>query len=340
MPMFRLALIVTIFSAIIYSYSHKHHQNIADSDEPNPASFIWYKLTSKKVEWPSLPETPPSYTDIPKLPDIVEGDDILTTYINHSTFLIQTGGKNILTDPIWSDYTGPFSKVSIKRSVYPGIKIEQLPKINFILISHNHYDHLDLPTIEKLTQHHKPKIIMGLGVAKYIDYCKDNKDKCFEVDWWTRIKISGSKVELHFVPAHHWSGRYIFDRDHSLWGGFVINNGKDNIYFAGDTAFADGEIFKSIHKRYGDFRLALLPIGDYRPEYLFTKFHTSPGEAVEIARLLNSKYSIPMHFDIFKLSGTGYNEPIYDLEQNLRSYTAPDFHIMYPGQSWSVPAIK
>ena len=336
--LFRFIFALVIFASVAFMYSSKRYENLAQGGKPSFFSYLKWEITAPSVKWPDLVDKKPSNSNL-KPPSMVTGDDILVTYINHATFLIQLGGKNILTDPVWSDHAGPYGKYGPKRVAKPGVKIEDLPAINYILISHNHYDHLDLPTIEKITQNHNPIIITGLGVTKAIDYCNKNKNRCYEADWWNHLNIMGSEISMHFVPAHHWSGRYLFDQNHSLWGGFVIHHNQDNIYFAGDTAFADGEIFKTIHKKYGDFRLALLPIGDYNPEKLFSEIHTSPAQAVEIFKILNVKYAIPMHFDIFKLSDDAYNQPINDLKKSLLSQAIPGykFNILTPGQSWYIP---
>ena len=294
------------------------------------------KFTRNKPLWPTLPkkETPNSKSNIQKR---VYGNKIAVTYINHSTILIQTSGINIVTDPIWSSHAGPFGKFGVERSIYPGVDINDLPPIDLILISHSHYDHLDNPTITTLTKIQNPKIIMGLGVARYIDYCSVKNDNCYELNWWENSSFAG--VSFHFVPAYHWSSRYIFDKNTSLWGGFVIDNNQDKIYFAGDTGFADGKIFKDIKSKYGEFILSLLPIGAYKPDWFFQTMHTSPAQAVEVFKIINSTYMIPVHYDTFELTDDKYDDPLSDLTKAIKLEKIPSdrIKILTPGQTITLP---
>ena len=322
----------------VYVFTHKRYENISEGGSPNLFNLIRWKLTREKPQWPALPVVNNIAPHIIK--DKVD-DEVMITYINHSSFLIQMDGINILTDPIWSKYAGPFGKYGIERSIYPGITIEQLPKIDFILISHSHYDHLDLPSIKALTKNSTPRIIMGMGVSKHIDYCTKHANHCYELNWWDDVKITNREIRLHFVPAHHWSSRFLFDKNTSLWGGFIIQNKKNNIYFAGDTCFADGKIFQQIKDKFKNITLSLLPIGAYKPNWFFENMHTSPEDAVKIAKILDSKYSIPIHYDTFQLSDERYQDPLNDLKTALLKYQVKkeSFHIMQPGQTWQLPLI-
>lgn len=339
MRLLKLLFILVIIILNIYAFTHKRYENLSEGGSPNFFNIIKWKLTRHKAKWPDLPTTPPS-TINGVIAEQVSGEDIVATYINHSSFLIQAGNTNIITDPIWSEYAGPYGKYGIKRSIYPGLSTNQLPEIDFILISHAHYDHLDIPTIEELVRINKEvKIITGLGVTKYIDHCKNNKNSCYELNWWDNIRIGSSDTIIHFVPAHHWASRYFFDKDTSLWGGFVIQHGAENIYFSGDTGFGDGRIFQALKEEYGSFRLALLPIGAYKPNWLFTQMHLSPEQAVQIFTMLNSKNAIPFHFDTFQLSDETYQDPISDLNLALTKFNVDQskFHVMKAGESWSIP---
>ena len=338
MRLLKLIFIIVIIALNIYAFTHKRYENMSEGGDPGTFAFIKWKLTREKPEWPKLPESPPS-TPKPAISEEVSGNNIDVTYINHSTFLIQMGRLNILTDPVWSEYAGPFGKYGVKRSIYPGLDIDQLPQIDFILISHSHYDHLDIPSIKELTKYHKPTILTGLGVTKYIDYCQESKKHCYELDWWGNVRIGESDIIINFVPAHHWSSRYFFDKDTSLWGGFVIQDGKDKVYFAGDTGFGDGQIFKDLKENFGEFRLSLLPIGAYKPNWFFNNMHTSPEQAVEIFTMLNSRNMIPIHFDTFQLSDETYQDPLIDLKKAINKYNIDpeQVHIMKAGDKWKVP---
>ena len=331
------AALLLLLAGMFGLFDKKYH-NIGEVGDSNFIKFVKWQFTREKPQWPELPVDRPSFSN-PNIPNKVYEDDLSVTYINHATTLIQIGGKNILTDPIWSDYAGPFGKFGVKRSIYPGIDIKNLPKIDFILISHSHYDHLDLPTIEELVKRNNPVILTGLGVSKYIDYCKAGADRCHEMDWWKALKVKDVDINISFVPAYHWSSRYFVDKDTTLWGGFVISKGDDNIYFSGDTGFADGEIFRMIKKKFGHFRLALLPIGAYKPSWFFSSMHISPLEAVKIFKILESDYAIPIHYDTFELTDDKYDDPLNDLKAALKEQNVSEnqFNIVPAGGIIQIP---
>lgn len=333
MRLVKFLFIILLIILNVYTFTHKRYENISEGGSPNIFALIKWNLTREKSQWPDLPKSFIGHNH--QLPDKVNIGEILITYINHSTFLIQIDGLNILTDPVWSEYAGPYGKFGVRRSIYPGLSMEKLPRIDFILISHSHYDHLDLPSIEALTKANNSRIIAGLGVVEAIDYCKVNNDHCIALNWWDEVKVSDTKISFSFVPAHHWSGRFLFDKNTSLWGGFVIQSDKDNIYFAGDTGFGDGKIFQMIKEKFSNFTVSLLPIGAYKPEWFFRNMHTSPEDAVKILNILGSKYAIPIHYDTFQLTDEAYQDPLKDLEAAMQKYKVvkDSFPIMKPGQS-------
>lgn len=338
MKIFKLILFIIVIVFSIYNFTITRYENIGDSGNPNFWKLVKWKLTREKPEWPKLPKDKQATTK-PNIPKNNNDDQIMVTYINHSTTLIQMGGKNILTDPIWSSHAGPYGILGVKRSIYPGVEMEDLPNIDFILISHSHYDHLDLPSIELLVKKHRPLIITGLGVTRYIDYCQEALENCYELKWWENLKTTNSEVSFNFVPAYHWSSRYLFDKNTSLWGGFVIESKKDKVYFAGDTGFSDGEIFKQIKEKYGHISLSLLPIGAYKPDWFFSSMHTSPSEAVKIFKILGSSYAIPIHYDTFELTDDKYDDPLNDLKKALKeeNILASKFIILSPGKTIEMP---
>lgn len=242
------------------------------------------------VEWPEWIDDPPQPKPLPQ----VEGDNLRVTYINQATVLIQTNGLNILTDPIWSDFAGPVSWASAKRIRAPGIKFEDLPKIDIVLISHDHYDHLDIPTLKRIMKTSRPAIIGGLGIAERLEGL--GSSEITTLDWWQEYGYSPT-VKITFVPARHGSGRGIFDANETLWGGFVIEAPAGNIYFAGDTGF--GSFFKEIRQKFDCFRLAILPIGNYQKRWFMKSEHMNPDDAVRVHKMLNIKKSVGMHFATF-----------------------------------------
>lgn len=334
MKLFRFIFIILLIILNIYTFSHTRYENLSEGGSPNLFQLIKWKITREKPEWPDL-NNRRAIERLDKITDINNEGELRITYVNHSTFLIQMSGVNILTDPIWSEYAGPYGKFGIKRSIEPGLTLEQLPKIDFILISHSHYDHLDMPTIDFLTEVHKPIILTGLGVSELINYCKQNSSQCHELNWWDNLKIENVDLDIHFVPAHHWSGRFLFDKNNTLWGGFVINNKKDNIYFAGDTGFGDGRIFKELKNHFRDFTVSLLPIGSYKPRWFFEQMHISPEETVKIFEILGAQHMIPMHYDTFQLSDEKYSDPLQDLNIAMtKSFINQSrVKVLEPGQS-------
>jgi L-ascorbate metabolism protein UlaG (beta-lactamase superfamily) len=244
---------------------------------------------------------------------------IKITFVNHSTFLIQTNGLNILTDPVWSERASPFSFLGPKRKRKPGIKFEDLPVIDLILLSHNHYDHLDLDTVKKIYQEYRPKIITPLGVKKFLD--QKRVYVTGDLDWWDEYQLNND-IKIQAVPAQHFSGRGTFDRDATLWCGYVIKRKERNIYFVGDTGYND-KTFKEIGERCAPIEIALIPIGAYKPQWFMSPIHCSPEEAIKIHIELKSKQSIATHFGTFALADEGREEPVNDLKEALQGNNIP-----------------
>jgi len=240
----------------------------------------------------------------------VEGDSIVVTFINHSTFLIQTMGLNILTDPVWGERASPVPFSGPKRMRPPGIRFEDLPKIDLILLTHNHYDHLDIKTMKQLSDKFNPAIYCPLGVGKYLE--RNGIGNITEMDWWDEINIDSS-LSLVCTPAQHFSGRGMFDRDRTLWSGFALRTEKGSIYYSGDTGY--GDFFAEIAKRISPIRLSFLPIGAYKPQWFMADIHTSPADAVRVHQILKSPLSLGMHFGTFPLADDGMEEPAEELRR-------------------------
>jgi L-ascorbate metabolism protein UlaG (beta-lactamase superfamily) len=245
-------------------------------------------------------------------PNKVSPGELRVTFINHSTVLIQMEGLNILTDPIWSERASPMTFAGPKRVGPPGIRFDDLPPIDAVLVSHNHYDHLDVPTLRRLSDEHGSKIFSGLGNAKLLQ----NKEikNVYDLDWWQSIRLSES-VRVIFVPAQHFSSRGLFDHHKTLWGGFVIESPLQRVYFAGDTGF--GDHFEQIRERFDPITLALLPIGAYKPRWFMSVAHLSPQEAVKAHGILRARHSMAIHFGTFPLGDDGEHEPVEELQRVL-----------------------
>lgn len=246
-------------------------------------------------------------------------DGIRITFINHSTFLIQVDGLNILTDPVWSKRVSPFPWAGPKRMKPPGIRFEDLPRIHVVALTHNHYDHLDLPTLRTTFGAHHPRIIAPLGLNEFLK--REYISGAVEVDWWEEIALS-DKVKIQAVPAQHFSGRGFLDRDATLWCGYVMKTRFGNIYFAGDTGYND-ETFKDIRKRCGPLKISMLPIGAYKPDWFMSPIHVSPEESVKIHLELGSEASIATHFGTFPLADDGHDDPVADLKLALEKHQLP-----------------
>ena len=243
-------------------------------------------------------------------------DGIRITFVNHSTFLIQVDGVNILTDPVWSTRVSPFKWTGPRRMKSPGVRFEDLPRIHLVLLTHNHYDHLDLQTMRMVWGAHHPEIIVPLGLKQFLED-KHIRAMC-EMDWWQTTELQ-NRLTITCVPAQHFSGRGLLDRDATLWCGYVVSTSAGNIYFAGDTGYNE-ETFKEIGARCGPFKTSMIPIGAYEPRWFMSSIHVSPEEAIKIHRDVRSQTSIGMHFGTFPLADDGADDPVTDLKQAMQKH--------------------
>ena len=202
--------------------------------------------------------------------------DMRVTFVNHATVLIQTAGRNVLTDPVWSERVSPVRRVGPRRVRPPGIRFEDLPQIDAVLISHNHYDHMDLATLGRLSRRDRPSIFSGLGNRALL--ASRGIANAIELDWWEASEI-GRGLSVTSVPVQHFSGRGPSDRNATLWTGFVVSGSSGDVFFAGDTGY--GPHFARIRERFPRLRLAVLPIGAYRPEWFMSPVHETPAEAIQ-----------------------------------------------------------
>jgi L-ascorbate metabolism protein UlaG (beta-lactamase superfamily) len=235
-------------------------------------------------------------------------DNIKLIFVNHSTFLIQLDSLNILTDPIWSDRCSPVQWFGPKRNRPPGVTFQSLPNIDLVLISHNHYDHLDKNTILELQKEHEPQFIVPLGVSHF--FKRLGIDNVIEIDWNEEVEFKSIKIKG--TPAVHFSSRGAFDKDKTLWCGYLIEGSK-KIYFAGDTGY-DEDIFKKIGNENPNIDVSIIPIGAYKPNWFMSSIHTNPSEAVQIHLDLKTKNSVATHFGTFALADEGQGEAGKDLK--------------------------
>lgn len=264
-------------------------------------------------------------------------DDLRVTMVGHATLLVQVAGLNILTDPVWSQRASPFSFAGPKRVVAPGIAFEALPRIDLVLLSHNHYDHLDVETLSRLQAAHDPMIVTPLGNDRIVKEAVPNA-RVTVGDWGDRIALPGATI--HLEPAHHWSARGMRDRRMALWASFVVETEAGRIYHVGDTGFHRGINYRAAAEKHGGFRLAILPIGAYAPRWFMEAQHQNPDEAVEGMVLAKAAFAIGHHWSTFQLTDEAIEEPRQKLQQALEARGLPRarFRAMRPGESWDVPA--
>jgi L-ascorbate metabolism protein UlaG (beta-lactamase superfamily) len=297
-----------------------------------PARFLNRFIGSnERSTWPKLVPVTPT---VP--PRRVEGQEMLVTWIGHATVLVQTAGLNILTDPIWSERASPFSFIGPKRVRSPGVRFEDLPKIDLVLVSHNHYDHLDLPTLKRLWERDRPVFVTSLGNDTILRrsgigdrHARTDCGRCPGVealDWGAETFAYGATMEgwklnsagpapiaqVQILRNHHWGSRWGTDRNRALWSAFAVRIPGGNIFFAGDTGFGDGS-WADEAARNGPFRLAILPIGAYEPRDVMQPNHMDPDEAVRVFEKLKPGMALGIHWGTFQLTF----EPIGDPPRRL-----------------------
>ena len=289
--------------------------------------ILRWQLLGKHARWP---DSIPARTGIH--PDAhVEGLSI--TCIGHSSLLIQTSGVNILVDPVWSEVASPF-RIGPRRRNPPAVALADLPRIHAVLITHNHYDHMDTATIAAIHSRHNPLIISPLGNDTVIH--KDAPHVAVQTgDWWQSLSLSPD-VRVTIVPAYHWSARKLGDRRQALWCGFILDTPSGRIYCAGDTAYHDGKMFSEIRSRCGSPLVAVLPIGAYAPRWFMSSQHTDPAEAVQIATDVGASQLLGIHWGTFKLTDEHRDEPHRLLDDTLsrRKNTSIRAQAMRPGDIW------
>jgi L-ascorbate metabolism protein UlaG (beta-lactamase superfamily) len=262
--------------------------------------LLRWKLMGKPAAWPRA--VPPRQT-VPQ-PRVA---GLRATIVGHASVLIQAGGLNILTDPVWSARASPLSFAGPRRVWAPGIVFEALPSIDAVLISHNHYDHLDMSTLRQLNMRHRPLIVTSLGNDTILRRAIPDAH-VVTGDWWDRLEI-GKGGEVTIVPAYHWSARTGRDRRMALWSGFMLSTAGGRALFTGDTGYGDGRIFREVRQRIGRPDLALIPIGAYAPRWFMSAQHADPDEAVQILEDLEAARAVGIHWGVFRLTDEPREEP-------------------------------
>jgi L-ascorbate metabolism protein UlaG (beta-lactamase superfamily) len=258
------------------------------------------------------------------------------TFVGHSTVLIQIDGINILCDPHWSERASPFSRFGPRRHRAPGLRFEDLPPIDLVLQSHDHYDHLDVPTLRRIASARHPDFIVPLGVrSRLVSNGVEGGSEATELDWWQLVATT-AEIKITAVPARHFSGRTPFDRNRTLWCGYVIEGPSGTVFFAGDTGY--GPHFLEIKKRFAPIRLAFLPIGAFQPRWFMGSVHMSPSDAILAHEDLATRTSIGIHFGTFRLADDSEVEPVNELQRLLDSADGyrPDFYTLAAGEGKAI----
>ena len=268
--------------------------------------------------------------------------DLRPTMVGHASLLLQCGGRNVLLDPVFSKRASPLPLGDPVRFNPPGIRFEDLPPIDLVLVSHNHYDHLDTATLKRLVAAHGPAIVTPLGNDTIIrDAAPDARVTAH--DWGDTAEAAGLRVTLE--PAHHWSARGVADRRKALWAAFVIEAAEGTlafgqVYHVGDTGYHSGINYRAAKEKYGTFRLAILPIGAYAPQWFMAPQHQNPEEALTGFLECGAVHMVPHHWGTFQLTGEPWDEPPARLEKAVakRGVEPGRVRVLRPGEGWDVPA--
>lgn len=298
--------------------------------------LLKWQLSGERSKWPAANPSPFEPTEPAAR---IDSGGLRLTMVGHSTLLIQTAGLNILTDPVWSPRVSPLSFAGPKRVNAPGIAFSRLPPIDLVLVSHNHYDHLDLATLKRLKAKHDPLVLTPLGNDAIIDSAVPGM-RTTAHDWGERVEIT-KDIAVHVEPVHHWSARGARDRRMALWAGFVVETPAGKIYFAGDTGFHGGANYRLMAEKHGGFRLAILPIGAYEPRWFMAPQHQNPEEAVQGMQLCNAAHAAGCHWGTFHLTDEPIDEPVQKLAEALKAKGVPQerFRALRPGEIWDVPEV-
>jgi L-ascorbate metabolism protein UlaG (beta-lactamase superfamily) len=281
-----------------------------------------WRLRGRRAAWPGHV----SNQVFPPPPDTVGPDNVAITFINHASFLIHLPGAVVLTDPIFSQRCSPVSWAGPKRVRPPGIALADLPRPDVVLLSHNHYDHMDFPSLRALQARYAPRFVTTLGNSRTLAKLGI---AATELDWWQ--DTSAGFLRITATPARHFSARTPFDRNRTLWGGFMISAGAGSVLFAGDSG--TGPHWADIRTRLGAPDVALLPIGAYEPRWFMAPVHMNPAEAVEAHLTLGARQSVGMHFGTFQLTDEAIDAPLHALDAALGAIRTDTFSALDFGET-------
>ncbi|MBL7544481.1 MAG: MBL fold metallo-hydrolase [Bdellovibrionaceae bacterium] len=310
-------------------FNGEHFYNPVDHKDKSLWDVLKWQWTRVSKDWPKTLQNEVT----PQLPQKLNKGQFALTFINHASFLVQvqTSQKmiNILTDPVFSERTSPLSFIGPKRVRPPGIEIDKLPPIDIVLISHNHYDHMDFESLKILNEKFSPLFIVPLENAHYLKFSK--KPRIQEKDWNEFVDLPEWGLKVHVLRAHHWSRRSLTDTNKALWCSFMIETKDNTIYFAGDTGYKDH--FREIKSKFPKISLALLPIGAYEPRWFMKDAHMNPDDAIKAHIDLSPTLSVGIHFGTFPLTDEGIDDPVLDLEKAKSVEKIDNFIVLKEGQT-------
>lgn len=296
------------------------------------AELARWHMSGGRAAWPE--RFPSSFQDKP--PERVAG--LRVALIGHASLLIQVADLNILVDPVYAERASPVGFAGPRRVNPPGIAFDDLPPIDAVLVTHNHYDHLDGPTLARLWQRDEPRIVTPLGNDAVIRGY-DDLVRVTTRDWHGSVALSDG-VSVHLEPAYHWSARGVNDRRMALWCAFVLTTPHGVLYHVGDSGYGDGLLFRQVRERFGPPRLVTLPIGAYEPRWFMQPQHMNPEESVRVFQELGAAQALGHHWGTFQLTNEGVEQPEADLAAALAAAgIAPErFRALRPGEVWEAPA--
>ncbi|MGH6738990.1 MAG: MBL fold metallo-hydrolase [Bradyrhizobium sp.] len=306
-----------------------------DGSPPRPLmQLLRWQLgrNRQRAAWPEWAPSP--FADTP--PPRVEGGKVRLSFVGHASWLIQTAGLNILVDPVWSERVSPISFAGPKRHNDPGIAFEALPDIDVVLVSHGHYDHLDIATLSKLVARFSPRVITPLGNDVTMGEA-DAAIKAEAYDWKDRVEL-GNGLAATLVPTRHWTARGLFDRNKALWASFVLETPAGKLYIVCDSGYGEGKHFRRVAEAHGPLRLVILPIGAYEPRWFMGDQHMNPSDAVKALADCGAEQALAHHHGTFQLTDEAIDAPAIALAEALDEAKVPreKFAVLKPGQVFEV----
>ena len=318
-----LALLAAALSACVSSERFRNNY-----PHPEKTGFWKWKWAQWREGLPRKPEGGYRFETVKS--DLSKNSSV--TWVGHSTLLVRVGGLSVLTDPQFSERASPFSFAGPKRVVPPAPALTDLPHIDAVVVSHNHYDHLDLDSVRRLSEQPggSPRFFVPLGLKTWFQ--RRGIDDVVELGWWESARLEG--LEIHFVPVQHWSKRTLTDENQTLWGGWVLRHPELSFFFAGDTGYSRD--FADIGARFGGFDLAAIPIGAYEPRWFMKIMHLDPAEAVQVHKDVKARQSVAIHWGTFdNLTDESLYEPPLRLAEERRKagLTEEQFFVMKHGET-------